>query len=172
MTITPKLSDLLAVVLLAVAYANPQIELGGGTVTPVGPTIAAPSAELQALVTPIAALVVGDKAASDRAELSAFCLALAEFHARDKSVIIKTTNLLQRHTDLALQGLYQGTGMAARNAGTAAAINLALGNRLGVAGSGASYKAGPFDAVASAKTAEFYAALAWAYAQPITPAKG
>lgn len=172
MTFSLRPTDLAAVVLLAVAFWNPQIDLGGGTPTPSPvPTIIAPSAELQSLLTPIAALAVGDHAAVDRPELSGFCLALAEFHARDKGAIVKTVQLLQRHNDLSLQGMFQGTGMGTRYAGTAAAINLALGNRLGVMNADGTFKACTFDAASAAKTAEFFSALAWAYSQPL-PAKG
>jgi hypothetical protein len=157
-------SDWIVLVAVAVALFGGKliegISLGGGTPAPAVPE---PSPELQAVVKPIAALVAGENAAQDRAELSAFCLALAEFHGRDKAALVKTTKTLADHNAAALQALYQSTGMTGRYAGLGASIDKALGGYLGVANADGTYKAVELTAATAAKTAEFYQALAWAF---------
>ena len=135
-------------------------------------TIATPTAELQALVVPVAALVTGDKAAADRTELAGLFLALAEFHSRDKAAIVSTVQLLERFNETAIQGLYQGTGMAGRYAALGTSIDAAMGKHLGILQANGKYKAEPLDATSSAKVTAFYQAMAWAFSQPVPAVKG
>lgn len=173
---TLKKTDLAAIVLaLLVLFGGkldlPQFAWTDPAVTP-AVTIAAPSADLQVIVVPVAALVAGDKAAADRPELAAFFTALAEFHSRDKAAIVSSVQLLQRHDDLSLQALYQNTSMAGRYAALGTSIDTALGKYLGILQADGKYKAGPLDAVASAKVSAFCQAMAWAFSQPLPAAKG
>lgn len=168
-------TTLAAIVLIAFGMFGDRLDLPKFSLTsPTTPaiTIASPTAELQALVVPVAALVTGDKAAVDRAELAGLFSALAEFHSRDKAAIVSTVQLLQRHNELSLQALYQGTGMAGRYAALGTSVDTALGKHLGIVGTDGKYKAGPIDATASAKVAAFSQAMAWAFSQPLPAAKG
>jgi len=172
MTLALKKTDLLALAIAVILLAGGKFDwakLTGNT----KPSDSAfvPAAELQAVVTPIAALVVGDKAAVDRVELAGLFSALAEFHARDKATIVSTVQLLQRHNDLSLEAFYQGADMKGRYASLGSAIDAALGKYLGILSADGKYKAGPIDASGSVKVAAFDHALAWAFSQPIT-AKG
>jgi hypothetical protein len=166
-------SDWIVLIALVVGLVGPnwqplaRMALGIEQATP-APTVPEPSAELQAVVAPLAAMVTGSNATTDRAELSAFCTALAEFHSRDKAALVKATQLLADHNAAALQGFYQNAGMTGRYPGLGAAIDKALGERLGLLTPDGKFKAGVFDAAMAAKAADFYSALAWAFAQPIS----
>lgn len=173
MTLALKKTDLAAIALaLVVLFGGklnlPQIAWNDSTPAV---SVPAPSAELQAVVSPIAALVIGDKAAADRAELAGLFSALAEFHSRDKATVISTVQLLQRHNELSLQAFYMGTGMKGRYATLGASVDAALGKHLGILQADGKYKAGPLDAATAAKVAEFCKAMAWAFSQPVA-AKG
>lgn len=176
MTLALKKTDLAAIALALVVVFGGKLNLNlpqfAWTDSTQAVTVPAPSAELQALVSPVAALVTGDKAATDRAELAGLFSALAEFHARDKATIVSNVQLLQRHNDLSLQAFYQGTGMKGRYAAIGASIDTALGKYLGILQADGKYKAGPLDAIAAAKVAEFCQAMAWAFSQPLAAMKG
>lgn len=138
------------------------ISLGGGVSTP---TIEAPSAELQAIVQPIAAMVTGEHAAVDRAELSAYRLALAEFHDRDDAEKVKTTARLEAFNKTALRSLWLKTGMEDRYPSMWSAVDKSLAGYIGIPMENDNYKAVDFTRAMAAKTVEFYSALAWAFQQ-------
>lgn len=175
MTLALKKTDLAAIALALVVLFGGKLNLNlpqfAWSDTTPAVTAPAPSAELQALVLPVAASVVGDKAVVDRAELAGLFSALAEFHARDKATIVSTVQLLQRHNELSLQAFYQNTGMKGRYATLGASIDTALGKHLGILQADGKYKAGPLDATTATKVAEFYKAMTWAFSQPVA-AKG
>lgn len=162
-------SDWIVLAALAVALwggnLSKYVTIGGGGGKTPAPSVPAPSAELQAVVRPVAALVVGEKAAADRAELAALALALAEFHGRDRAALIKTTALLADHNAAALQAFYQATGMTGRYAGLGAAVDKALGGWIGAAAPDGTFKSAALDAAAAAKIAEFYRGAAWAFSE-------
>lgn len=156
---------IVAISVLAVLFGGKLadgISLGGGSSTL---TISEPSAELQTIVKPIAAMVTGEHAVVDRAELSAFCLALVEFHDRDKAAIVNTTALLADHNGTALQAFYKDTGMTGRYVGLGTSIDKALAGCVGIPIENGKFKAIEFTPAMAVKAAEFYRALAWVFQQ-------
>lgn len=113
---------------------------GGGPNPPVPPTpptpdIPQPSADLVALVKPIADLFVGDKATikKDSANLSAFYMDMAETIERDRATqVIKTTDNVRQTNISAGKLMFQNTGIKGRYPGLGEAIDKALAAKLGL----------------------------------------
>ena len=168
-------TDWLAIGLLALVLWGDRIDLSRFW-PEATPTLPAPSAELQAVVTPIASLVAGETADADRAALSEYYAAFADVVSRDgKTRIIATTGLLRTANERAGQLMFQQTGLQGRYAGIVDAIARAWGNHLGIAATkdgATTYRVVDLDDAKRAKAVEFYAALAWAFEQPLPNTEG
>lgn len=177
MTLALKKTDVAAIALALVVMFGGKLNLNlpqfAWTDSTPAVTIPAPSAELQAIVSPVAALVTGDKAEADRVSLSEFYLALADVIERDGKASVKlvaSTGALREISKRAGLLMFQSTGIDNRYAALAGAIDQSIGQWTAIIESGQWLNV-PLDDAKRAKAVELYRGLAWAFSQ--TPnAKG
>lgn len=139
-----KLTDLLAVLLVVVAIVFPKLKHESQPNTP------APSAELQAVLAPVKALLIGHPQA---ASIASFATAIADTLERDGGNVITTPTMLGEFNARAVS--LRGGGRFQAVPGLADALNAALLKWIGSS-------ADPLDAARRAKVVEFYRAIPWA----------